>query len=217
MKNQRLFCVLLTSMIVTAALGSGTVATAGEKVTAVDRYVRVAQNGEGWVVVGYHVANQAVGEKWMLLQMGLTVLEGAEKQTINRADISVVDPEGKSIPLMTKMEYFNSMSPFKTLGLRADEKGDAVSYFPPGPHQACKLRFFDEPSLRKPDPRYDDLEISPQQACTGRLYFTVPNGIQYGTYHLEVKFKESTIRVPFKIMTKEEAKAFEKELKAALK
>ena len=34
------------------------------------RFVRVAYNNEGYVILGYRVANLSVGEKWMLLEVG---------------------------------------------------------------------------------------------------------------------------------------------------
>jgi hypothetical protein len=41
----------------------------------------------------------------------------------------------------------------------------------------------------------------------------VPGGIQYGQHWLNVKFKESLVRVPFRILTKEEEKLLEKNYK----
>lgn len=41
----------------------------------------------------------------------------------------------------------------------------------------------------------------------------MPEGIQLGNYNFDVQFAGSIVRVPIKIMTKEEAKAFEKEWK----
>ena len=44
----------------------------------------------------------------------------------------------------------------------------------------------------------------------GRLYFHVPGGIKFGQHWLIVNFGESEVQVPFRILTKEEAKQFEK-------
>ena len=54
-------------------------------------------------------------------------------------------------------------------------------------------------------------------ACAGLLFFHIPGGIQYGNYNLNVHFAKSIVKVPMKIMTKDEAKAFEKQWKQALK
>ena len=46
--------------------------------------------------------------------------------------------------------------------------------------------------------------------CLGRIYFHVPGGIKTGQHWLNVKFAESEVQVPFRILTKEEAKEFSK-------
>src|SRR5262245_59940495 len=40
------------------------------------RFVRAAYNNEGYAILGYRVANLSVGEKWMFLDLGLTVRDG---------------------------------------------------------------------------------------------------------------------------------------------
>jgi len=52
--------------------------------------------------------------------------------------------------------------------------------------------------------------LSPQRACLGRLFFQVPGGIKYGQHFLNVKFKDSLVRVPFRILTKDEEKLLDK-------
>ena len=52
--------------------------------------------------------------------------------------------------------------------------------------------------------------MSEQRACLGRIYFNVPGGIQYGQHWLNVQFEKSLVRVPFRILTKEEEKEFSK-------
>jgi hypothetical protein len=51
-----------------------------------------------------------------------------------------------------------------------------------------------------------------QRACLGRLYFHLPEGIGLGPYSLGVKFAHTMVRVPFRIMTKDEARELEKKL-----
>ena len=60
---------------------------------------------------------------------------------------------------------------------------------------------------------YDVVELSPIRGCVGRLYFKIPGGLKYGQHFLNVKFANSTIRVPFKIYTKEEEKFIDKNWK----
>ena len=60
---------------------------------------------------------------------------------------------------------------------------------------------------------YDQVELSSQRACLGRLYFKVPGGITYGQHWLNVKFEKSLVRVPFRILTKDEEKLLSKNYK----
>ena len=53
---------------------------------------------------------------------------------------------------------------------------------------------------------YDEGELSTTRACLGRLYFRIPGGITYGQHWLNVKFEKSLVRVPFRILTKDEEK-----------
>ena len=40
------------------------------------KFVRAAYNNEGYVILGYQLANSLVGEEWMLLEFGMTVRDG---------------------------------------------------------------------------------------------------------------------------------------------
>ena len=59
----------------------------------------------------------------------------------------------------------------------------------------------------------DDIELSSSRACLGRLFFQIPGGIKYGQYFLNVKFEKSVVRVPFRILTKDEEKLLNKNYK----
>jgi hypothetical protein len=61
---------------------------------------------------------------------------------------------------------------------------------------------------------WDHVELSYTRACLGRLFFQVPAGITYGQHWLNVKFEKSIVRVPFRILTKEEEKFLEKNYKS---
>ena len=63
----------------------------------------------------------------------------------------------------------------------------------------------------------DQVELTNQRACLGRLYFKVPGGITYGQHWLNVKFEKSLVRVPFRILTKEEEKLMDKNYKSISK
>ncbi len=75
-------------------------------------------------------------------------------------------------------------------------------------HQACRIGFFSDLSSRAMP--YDQVELSNQRACMGRLYFHIPGGITYGQHWLNVKFEKSVVRVPFRILTEDEEKLLSK-------
>jgi hypothetical protein len=60
---------------------------------------------------------------------------------------------------------------------------------------------------------YDQFEADYQRACVGRIFFKVPGKIQTGQHYLNVKFANSMIQVPFRILTKAEEKEFRKKWK----
>ena len=60
---------------------------------------------------------------------------------------------------------------------------------------------------------YDQVELSYQRGCVGRLFFHIPGGIAYGQHWLNVKFEKSVVRVPFRILTKEEENLLSKNFK----
>src|SRR3954466_4635853 len=68
-------------------------------ITMEGKFVRAAYNNEGYVILGYQASNHSVGDEWMLLEVGMTVLDKVPAYTITRADISLETPDGKTTPL----------------------------------------------------------------------------------------------------------------------
>ena len=128
---------------------------------------------------------------------------------MKREALSLETPDGKTIPLPTVEEY--RQANLNALQTREKVQRDSINYFPPNAHQACRIGFFSDIEDRALP--WDEVELSDQRACLGRLYFKVPGGIAYGQYWLNVKFAKSTIRVPFRILTKEEDKFLDKNYK----
>ena len=75
-----------------------------ELFTLKGQFVRIAYNNEGYVSLGYRVANQSVGEEWMLLEMGATTRTGGEYK-LRREHLSIETPDGTTIPLASNQEY----------------------------------------------------------------------------------------------------------------
>jgi hypothetical protein len=173
-----------------------------EIATLEGQFVRVAYNNEGYVSLGYRIANDSVGQEWMLLEIGTTLREGTPTYTMTRQAISLETPDGRTIPLATNAEY--QAGDVRALDNRANAMRDSLNYFPPSASEACRIGFFAE--LGRPAMAYDKFELTSRRACGGRLYFRVPGAIQYGQHWLNVKFQQSLVRVPFRILTDEEEK-----------
>ena len=174
------------------------------------QYVRVAYNNEGYAILGYRAANLSVGEEWMLLEVGLALRDDVPDYLLKRDAVSLELPDGKTIPLATNKEYVAAN--LSALQRRAKVQRDSINYFPNNAHMACRIGFFAEIEQRAMP--WGDVELSDGRACLGRLFFHVPGGIAYGQHWLNVKFAQSMIRVPFRILTKEEAKFLDKNYKS---
>jgi hypothetical protein len=172
-------------------------------------YVRAAYNNEGYAIIGYKTANMSVGEEWMLLEMGTTVREGVPSFALKRGDLSLETQDGAKVPLPSVDEYRSAN--LAALNNRANVARDSINYFPPMASQACRIGFFSELSDRPLS--WDQVEVSQNRACLGRLYFKVPGGIKYGQHWLDVQFPKSLVRVPFRILTKDEEKLLDKNYK----
>jgi hypothetical protein len=173
------------------------------------KFVRAAYNNEGYVILGYQVANRSVGEEWILLEVGMTVLGKTPDYTLKRDALSLETPDGTTLPLPTIPEHREGST--QALQNRARVQRDSINYFPPTANRACAITFF--PDLTSRALPRDDVELSTTRACLGRLFFRVPGGIKYGQHWLNVKFEKSLVRVPFRILTEEEEKLLSKNYK----
>lgn len=182
--------------------------TVPQFMTIEGEFVRVAYNGEGFVTLGYRIANGSLGEEWMYLQAGLTLREGVKYQNLPREAFTLKTPDGKVIPLATQKEYSAALG-LSALNARAKVQKDSINYFPPGVTKASAFQFFAD--LGKGNPlSFDQVELADNRASFGRLFFKIPGGIQPGQHWLVVKFASSEVQVPFRILTKEEEKDFRK-------
>jgi hypothetical protein len=173
------------------------------------RFIRAAYNNEGYVILGYRVANLSVGEKWMLLEVGITVRDGVPDYKLTRDAISIETPDGQTIPMATNDEY--RAAPLGGLEKRAQTQRDKINYFPPHAATACRIGFFAD--VDSGGKAWDQVELNSQRGCLGRLYFQVPAGIARGQHWLNVKFAQSLVRVPFRILTDDEYKLLDKNYK----
>jgi hypothetical protein len=174
------------------------------------KFVRAAYNNEGYVIMGYQPANRSVGEEWMLLEVGMTVRDKQPSFTMTRDRVSVETPDGKTIPLATIPEFREANT--QALQNRAKVQRDSINYFPPAAYRACRIGFFTDLSDRAA--AWDQFDVTSDRACVGRFYFHIPGGIKHGQHWLNVKFPNSLVRAPFRILTEEEEKTFSKNYKS---
>jgi hypothetical protein len=184
-----------------------------QALTMEGRYVRAAYNNEAYTILGYRLANLSVGEDWMLLEVGIALREKTKDYTLTRDAVSLSTPDEKTIPLPSIEEYRGG----NTQALKARERvqRDSINYFPPNAYQACSIQFF--PDLDQRAMPWNQVELTNHRACLGRFFFKVPGGVTYGQHFLNVKFADSTLRVPFRILTKDEEKLLEKHYKSIKK
>jgi hypothetical protein len=167
-------------------------------------FVRAAYNNEGYVILGFRLANTSVGEPWMLLDVGMTLSGNVPNYKVTRGAVSLETPDGQTVPLPSNEEF--QKANLSALERRSQFTNDSIDYFPPLANQACWI-----------GRSWDGAELSPRRGCLGKLVFPIPGGIKLGQYWLNVKFEKSLIRVPFKILTKDEEKLLNKNFKSIQK
>lgn len=182
--------------------------TVPEVFTLMGQFVRVAYNNQGFVTLGYRMAQEAVGEDWVMLDVGLTV-RTSKGVTLKRGDFSVQTPDGKIVPLATQQDFAKA-GYLTALHMRAKVNKDSINYFPVEVRRGCPVQFFANLGQGGRQLAFDQVELSNDRACVGRLYFQVPGGIKAGQHWLKVAYPEGEVQVPFRILTPEERKEFEK-------
>ena len=170
------------------------------------RYVRAAYNDEGYAILGYRAANLSVGEEWLLLEVGFALREGVPDYEMTREALSLETPDGKTIPLAVERGIPEG-EPQRAAG-PGEGPARLDQLLPAERPQSCRIGFFAELDQRAM--AWDTVELSDQRACLGRLFFQVPGGITYGQHWLSVRFAKSVVRVPFRVLTKEEDKLLDK-------
>ena len=183
--------------------------TVPEIFTLTGEFVRVAYNNEGYVTLGYQIANDSVADEWLLLEVGVTLRAPTKNQTMRRDAFSLKLPDGSTIPLATQKEFAGA-GYLAALNRRASVTHQSINYFPVQASRPCVIGFFSDPTKKVRSIAFDEMELSSNRACMGRLFFKVPNTIQTGQHFLLVRFENSVVEVPFRIFTKAEEKEFHK-------
>ena len=178
-------------------------------------FVRVGYNNEAYVILGYQMAQRSIGEAWLMLETGVTLMDKVKDQTLKRDAISLDIPNGTKVPLPTMTDYRKGEADVQALQNRAKVQRDSINYFPVTASRPCRMGFFADLDQRAVS--WDEVELTSDRACLGRLYFQIPGGITTGQYFLNVKFAQTLVRVPFRIFTPEEEKLVSKNYKSIKK
>ena len=171
------------------------------------KFVRAAYNNEGYVILGYQIANRTIGETWIMLDVGIALMEKTEDYTLKRESFSLDTPDG-TLPLPSIAEYRDASSIVQPLQNRLKVQRDSINYFPPRVSGANRLGFFSDLGSRAMP--WDQADVTHSRACLGQLYFHIPGGTKFGQYWLNIKFAQSVVRVPFRLLTEEEEKTLGK-------
>lgn len=178
-----------------------------EIMTLEGKFVRVAYNNEGYVILGYQIANRTIGDDWVLLDVGITLMERTPDYRLKREALTLDTPDG-TLPLPSIEEYRQNEAKLQALQQRLRVQRDSIDYFPPWTHGVNRLGFFSDLGSRALP--WNEAEVTNSRACMGQLYFHIPGGTKFGQYWLNVKFAQSTVRVPFRLLTKDEEKKLSK-------
>src|ERR1044072_5665407 len=92
------------------------------------KFVRVAYNNEGYVILGYQIANRTVGDEWIMLDVGLTLMERVKDYTLTRGAITLDTPDG-TLPLPSIPEYRQNESKVQGPQNRLKVQRDSINYF----------------------------------------------------------------------------------------
>ena len=180
--------------------------TVPEYFTIEGQYVRVANNNEGFASLGYRTAQGSVGGDWLLLDVGIGLLKGMKDYTLKRENLNLKTPDGSMIKLATRAE-FNQAGGCRNLITRDNMINDSIDYYPNTVSKPCILNFF---AGKTGGISYDQVELSWERVCMGRLFFNVPQKITPGQYWLYIDYAGSQLQVPFRILTEDEQKIFSK-------
>ena len=111
------------------------------------KFVRVAYNNEGYVIIGYQATNRSVGEEWMLLEVGMTMLGKAPEYRMTRDALSLETPDGKTMPLPSIIEQREGNP--SAIQKRAKVQRDSINYFPSSAYRACAHRLLPRPGVAR--------------------------------------------------------------------
>ena len=202
-------------LAVLVLIAAPALAPAQEKtyVDAPGTFVRVGATADGWVTLGYRLANLSIGQEWMLLEVLVAVPDKVKEHTLKRTDFAVITPDNKVVPLATQAD-FQRANMLMALNRRADVTSDPINYVPSQESSTRPLPLFGAPNTPGiTTTAAEQFEVTDRLSAFGRLFFNIPGGIQPGLHRLAVKFATTTVNVPFTIVGEDGVKELEEKIK----
>jgi hypothetical protein len=145
------------------------------------------------VLLSYRYADINLGSDWLLLDVALTGHNRAAVE-VSREKVSLRAPSGDIVPLASQEEFGQAYGQLHMAIVKSEVMADPLDYY--GGRQPCALQFLVVPGegVSLPSAWIDDRRV-----CTGKLFFSLPTGVQNGQYELRIDLPEIKVRVPFKL------------------
>jgi hypothetical protein len=183
---------MVVGITVAVAGCSSAVPTDTPGVERLGQYILRQQGAEADVVLAYKFASMSLGNEWMLLELALSSPVGASAR-FTRENIWVRTPDGVRVPAASQKAFGEAYAGLRSQISQANVVRDPMDYFPPN-RQLCSIQLFVAPGEGV---AFDEVTTNDRRACQGRLFFSIPGGIQAGRYVLGIDLEEDEIRIPF--------------------
>jgi hypothetical protein len=147
---------------------------------------------EAEAVLSYRYPQLNRTEDWLFLDVAITAVN--DPIEIDRKKVWVRTPAGEEIPLATQEEFRAAQGELAPKLARADVAGEPLGYFVGRIEK--KLELF---ALPFEGLVYDSFWVTDREVYVGRLYFSIPGGVQPGRWELHARLAESELRIPFRL------------------
>jgi len=184
--------VVVSAVLVVVTACSSAVPTETPGVERLGKYILRESVSNADVVLGYRWADAGLGNEWLILEVALTSPQGKTAK-VERENVWVRTPAGVQVPVASQQAFGEAYASLRNQISQANVMRDPMDYFPPN-RQPCSIDFFVAPGEGV---SYDQVSVNDRRACQGKLFFSIPGGVQSGRYVLGMDLTEDEIRIPF--------------------
>jgi hypothetical protein len=145
------------------------------------------------IVVSWRHAQQHLDARWILLDFSFFATSG-KPVTINREDIELILPDGRSLNLPSQSRVAKGIPDIRRMLQEADVNRDPVSGYFVGPGRQQQLRLFTIPGEGVV---FDEVSGDHQILTQGDLFFESRTGHWVkGIYTLQIKNRDLNVKLP---------------------